>query len=190
MVGLITVFSYKDHWPNSEDCTYHQSHHLHHPHHHHKYYFYHHQLWGRPLLWAWPSRRCRHAHSFHGWFPGHHQIAISMICNTIIVIADVQDFWATFINIKFFPNPQTLPSELQAQEVIFCENNQICKRPNHNHPKPPPTKKNKKIWQNQAQVFKLLAILSPLACEVSDVKENISLLVIITIIIIIIINIF
>ena len=38
------------------------------------------------------------------------------------------------------------------------------------------------------QVFKLLAILSPLACEVSDVKENISHLVI-TIILTIIITI-
>ena len=30
---------------------------------------------------------------------------------------------------------------------------------------------------DEPQVFKLLAILSPLACEVSDVKENISHLV-------------
>ena len=30
---------------------------------------------------------------------------------------------------------------------------------------------------DELQVFKLLAILSPLACEVSDVKENISHLV-------------
>ena len=43
----------------------------------------------------------------------------------------------------------------------------ICKQPD--------LKKN--ITMDEPQVFKLLAILSPLACEVSDVKENISHLV-------------
>ena len=41
---------------------------------------------------------------------------------------------------------------------------------------------------NEPQVFKLLAILSPLACEVSDVKENISHLVSIVVTIIAIVK--